>query len=409
MRDTTGINRKDDDIGLRIRATRKQQGMSVRTVAGLAGMSAGHWSNIENGNRRIDRRSTLEAMADALNVSPSDLAGTPFPPSDRASAEVRAAAGLVEGAVADIRLGDAVEVMPREWHTIAADLTRLQTELRPRADYAAQGVLLSSLIPELHAVYASDTGHRTDALRALTATYHAAAMVAKSSGLRGIAQLAADRQLTVAERLGGPQWIGHAEWVRAQTIGGGGRDRQARLAERALSTLSGETMTPEVTQSVGQLHLSAALAYAASGHEDTAWRHFEEAARLADGLATEVGQWGYMWFGLANVRIWRVALAVELGWRGKVAEVARDARPEALPSPARQAEFYADLGRALATEKRTRTEAVRLLRKAEDLAPQRIRTMPLVRETVADLVTRSLPARVSREVRGMAHRFGIAA
>lgn len=398
----------DNVIGRRLKEIRAWRGLSLRVVAELAGLSAGYLSNIEQGKRRVDRRSTLEALAAALNVAPSELAAMPFPPRDEAAAEARAAVGLVEGAVADIRLGDPVEVVARAWPEIAADLDRLNTDLRPRADYAAQGLLLPRLIEELHAIHATDTRHRTDALRGLATCYHAAAMLCSSMGVRGVAHLAADRQVTVAERLGTPEWIAHAAWVRAHMIGGIGRERQAALAVRSITAVDSEIGNPDVAQSVGQLHLTAALAYAAMGDEDQAWTHFGEAEALADRQEAEVGGFGYMWFGRTNVRIWKVALGTEFGYGGKVAEMARGTRPETLPSPARQGEFYADLGRALAQDKRTRGEAVRLLRKAEDLAPQRIRNMPFVRETVTNLVQRTQHDTVGRELRGMAYRFGLA-
>lgn len=398
---------QENTIGRRLREIRAWRGLPLSAVAGLAGMSVGHLSNIERGKRRVDKRSTLEALAAALNVAPSELAATPFPPRDDAAAEARGAVGLVEAAIADFRLGDPVEVLPRPWSEIAADLRQVGDNFK-RADYAAQGYLLPGLIEELHAVYDLDPQHRTDALRGLATCYHTAAMLCASMGVRGVGQLAADRQVTVAERLARPDWMTHAAWVRAQMMGGVGRERQAKFALRSIAAVDSEPMTPELTQSVGQLHLTAALAYASMGNEDQAWTHFGEAETLASRQDDEVGTFGHMWFGRANVRVWKVALGTEFGYGGKVAELADGARPEVLPSPARQGEFYADLGRALAQDRRTRGDAVRLLRKAEDLAPQRVRNMPFVREAVTDLMYRTQRDSVGRELRGMAYRMQVA-
>ncbi|MFL6144272.1 MAG: XRE family transcriptional regulator [Labedaea sp.] len=255
--------------------------------------------------------------------------------------------------IADLRLGDPVEVVPRPWPLISADLARLNADLRPRADYAAQGVLLPGLIEELHAVYDAAGAHRSDALRGLATCFHAAAMLARNMGNRGLAQLAADRQLTAAERLGRPEWVAHAEWVRAQVIGGVSRQRQAASVLRSLAAVADEPMTPELTQAVGQLHLSAALAYAVRGDEGSAWTHYGEAEALAERQDAEAGQFGCMWFGRTNVRIWRVALGTEFGYGGKVAELARGVRPEVLPSPVRHSAFYADVGRSGARQGHT--------------------------------------------------------
>jgi hypothetical protein len=75
--------------------------------------------------------------------------------------------------------------------------------------------------------------------------------------------------------------------------------------------------------------------------------------------------------------------------------------------PYRRVGFLADLGRGLAHEPRTRGQAVRWLRQAEDAAPQRIRNSPAVQETVAYLLNRATAAAGGRELRGMAARMGI--
>ncbi|MGH3625672.1 MAG: helix-turn-helix domain-containing protein, partial [Sciscionella sp.] len=65
----------ETSIGTNIRRIRHWRGLSLEVVAGLAGFSAGHLSRIENGKRRVDRRSTLSAIAGALRVSLVDLTG----------------------------------------------------------------------------------------------------------------------------------------------------------------------------------------------------------------------------------------------------------------------------------------------------------------------------------------------
>jgi hypothetical protein len=67
----------------------------------------------------------------------------------------------------------------------------------------------------------------------------------------------------------------------------------------------------------------------------------------------------------------------------------------------------ADVGRGLAREPRTRIEAVRWLRRAEEAAPQRIRNSAPVRETVAYLLNRARAAAGGPELRGMAARMGL--
>jgi hypothetical protein len=70
--------------------------------------------------------------------------------------------------------------------------------------------------------------------------------------------------------------------------------------------------------------------------------------------------------------------------------------------------FWADLGRGMAQERSMQDEAVEALLRAEQLAPQRIRTNPFVRETIGDLLRRRAQRdSVGRELRGMAWRMGV--
>jgi hypothetical protein len=78
-----------------------------------------------------------------------------------------------------------------------------------------------------------------------------------------------------------------------------------------------------------------------------------------------------------------------------------------LTGRSRKVQFLADVGRGLAREPKTRDDAVRWLRRAEDAGPQHIRNSPLAREAVAYLLNRARADAGSRELRGMAARMGV--
>jgi len=68
----------DDDartIGRRLRQIRYARDRSLRVVAGLAGMSKSHLFEIERGECALDRRSEIVALANVLQVAPSELTG----------------------------------------------------------------------------------------------------------------------------------------------------------------------------------------------------------------------------------------------------------------------------------------------------------------------------------------------
>ncbi len=77
MDDTANDEWDDRTIGRRLRSIRHGRRKSLRVIADLAGISAGHLSRIENGERALDRRSLTVALADALQVAPQELTGLP--------------------------------------------------------------------------------------------------------------------------------------------------------------------------------------------------------------------------------------------------------------------------------------------------------------------------------------------
>ena len=61
------------DTGIRLRALRRQRGMPLTILAGLCGVSPAYLSMVENGKRKLDRWSTIVAVANALRVPPAEL------------------------------------------------------------------------------------------------------------------------------------------------------------------------------------------------------------------------------------------------------------------------------------------------------------------------------------------------
>jgi transcriptional regulator with XRE-family HTH domain len=64
-------------IGARLRTLRRWRGKSQVELAGLAGLSPSFVSMVETGQRPLDRRSHIAALASALKVSETDLVGGP--------------------------------------------------------------------------------------------------------------------------------------------------------------------------------------------------------------------------------------------------------------------------------------------------------------------------------------------
>ncbi len=397
-------------IGGRIREIRVWRDMTLKATAELAGITESYLSRIERNERPVNSRSLLEAIAAALRVAPAELAGQVFPPAtvDPVASETQAAVIALDAALSDYRLGEPTGETARLWPAVAADLNRLNTVLRPTADYAAEGALLPGLMTELHTLYVTDPEHRVEVCKALMDCYQAAGILLKNLGVRGLPALAAFRAQQVAEELDNPAWLGLATWLRASTLGGKGRSRILAVSMQGAHELESYLDDPRAAQVYGMLHLNAALASAAMRRGGDSTDHLNEAAAMANRVSGDGRGFGNLYFGPDNVGIWRLTIAVELGEAGRAREIARLVDPSRVPSAARQAMFWADLGRGMAQQRATRDEAIRALLRAETIAPQRIRRHPFVRETIADLLRRTpRDAAIGRDLRGMAYRMGI--
>lgn len=402
------MDEREQYIGQRLREIRKWRGLSLQAVADLSGgqISVGHLSRIERGIRPVTKRATLETLAQVLRVSPEELTGTPYAPVDPMSSEAHAALAAVETALDAFDLGVAPDVTPRPWPELAAAVRDLYEGKWAEADFAAQGVVLPRLLAELHATYVQQPEHRRDALAGLIYAYRSVAGVCKFLGARALPPLAALRAQLCAEELDSPEWIGFAAFIRgfAGSLSQPHQyDQAVRAAERVQNDLNG----PKSIQVAGALHLNAALVSAARGEPDRTRDHLAEAIELAGRLPGGRENFGYLHFGPEHVPVWRVSLGIELGEGAKVAEYVR-VLPETFPGKARQAAFYADLGRGLVTERRTRERGIRALVQADKIAPQLIRNNPFVRESVTNLLTTARPDAGGRELRGLAYRMGLA-
>src|SRR5262249_2270254 len=131
----------------------------------------------------------------------------------------------------------------------------------------------------------------------------------------------------------------------------------------------------------------------------------EDRVREALALAERTGDGNAfgLWFGPTNVGAWRVWLAVEAGGGDVAAELAATVNQALLP-PSRRAQLLVDVGRGLARERNQHHEAIRMLLRAETLAPQFVHAAPAARDAIPSL----LSATGGTDLRGLARRAGVA-
>jgi hypothetical protein len=80
---------------------------------------------------------------------------------------------------------------------------------------------------------------------------------------------------------------------------------------------------------------------------------------------------------------------------------------QALPT-SRQGALLDGPWAGLLQEKRSRDEGLGAILKAEKLTPQQVRSNPFVRDAVAGLLASARREAGGRELRGLAHRIGVA-
>jgi hypothetical protein len=221
--------------------------------------------------------------------------------------------------------------------------------------------------------------------------------------------VAALRAEDAAARLGDPVAQGKAAFVRFHTAPREleAWDRSRVLAQQAASALEPHASTVPGACVLGVLTLSAALACAVLQDGSAADHWLSEATALAGRVPDDMtGNWQS--FSATNVAVWRSAIAIERGEDGgRILELADAVDERKLTAGTRRADYLADIGRGLARDKSTRTQAIQWLRRAEDVGPQRIRNSPAARDAVAFLLQRARADAGGRDLRGMAARMGV--
>jgi transcriptional regulator with XRE-family HTH domain len=399
----------DATLGERLHALRLWRGMTLAEVGGLAGLSAAYLSMAERGLRTIDRRSTISDLAAALRVSETDLTGGPHLGSDPEQSGPHAAVPALRVALSVNLIGEPAADRARPLPEVTADLEDLRGP-HGSGDYVVLGGRLPVLLNELYyhvSVPASEAGRFT-AAAALTEACAWSAAMCHDLHYSDLAQVAARSALDAARVSEDPVRVGMAQFVH---IGTAPRvwDYSLVMAERAASQLEPHARSQLGLQVLGMLTLRAALSAAVLQDGALAEHWLGEAdaiaARVDDGDPAR----NWEWFGATNVTCWRVAIAVERAESGRaVLGLAERADPEKLVIATRRAALLLDVGRALAREPGTQSEAVSWLRRAEQTAPQLIRNYAPAREAVAFLLARARSNAGGRELRGMAARMGVA-
>jgi transcriptional regulator with XRE-family HTH domain len=394
-------------LGARLRVLRRWRRLTQQELADMAELSPSFLSMVERGDRALDRRSHISALASALRVSETDLVGGPHLSADPVQAAPHTTIPTVRAALLTNTLTSPAVERARPLQELVEEMRRID---RSEYKHPVVGEKLPQLLGELHVHAAAPEDERAYrlALETLIEAFQTATFCAKDLKYGDLATVAAMRAAEVAKILDDPVTTGKANSLKVHTMPPNARDEALALAEDAANALEPHARDDHAVQVLGMLSLAAALSSTVIFNKDRAAHWLDQASSLAERVPDTPGEnWGA--FSRSNVAVWKVSLATERGDSGgTLLELARDVDEDVIaPRRGRHASFLADMGRGLARDRKTRKQAAQWLLRAESVAPHKIRNSGAVAETVAVMLRQSRDAAVGRELRGLAARLGV--
>jgi transcriptional regulator with XRE-family HTH domain len=389
-------------LGRKIAQHRRRRGLSQPELARQIDRSVAWVSQVERGVRKVDRMSVLETVAQALDVPLAELAAE-APGVAAATDEPPEATGLrlvLSGAHA-LRAMLSGQITPDP----AALRERVDAtwELTHAGRYTELTDLLRGLIPQLEtAARAVPHEERAELFELLSAAYQACSAALTKLAEPEAAWIAADRSMAAAERAEAPLLVAAGAFRLAFVFLGAKHfdqaEETARTAAEALWPLADQG-EPEAMSLWGGLTLQRAITASRTNDSEAAYAHLDRAREIAERLGEGRNDYNTE-FGPANVGLYEIAVAVELGDAGRALRAAEHVDASGL-SAERQGRMLIDVARAHA-QRRQVDEAVAVLRRGEEITPEQIRAHPLVRQLVSDLLTMQNPP--SQELRDLAQR-----
>ena len=388
-------------IGWRLRRIRDSRGKSLRVIAGLAGMSTSTLHRIEHGQRAVTL-SELVALANALEIAPSELTKLPVPaPANGHTDSTTEAVRLTLDAIDADCLGGLVLPVA----VLRDQVARIHAQRRA-CQFAEVATDLPGLIHNLHTTLATGTDHSELLDLAVYLHVHVTRL--------WLSRVAAPDDLVrrivfLAQRLARERdeitTLGVAGFGVADTLLHGGA---FELGRAVLDSLTLPPATADTAGLVCLLTVCHAHAAVLDGRPGDVAAPMDAAAELAErfGAAGDTDSLGFA-HASADVGLARMNLALEADEPDQAVSTPRDVHPERHPFPSGRAHYWMHYGRALAGLRGRRDEAVRALRTAEDIFPIKVRRDPLVRDAIATLLPGARQDAIGTELRGLAHRAGL--
>ncbi len=375
------------NVGANLRKHRRLAGLSQQDLADRADFSREYVAQIESGKRIAGKHSTILRLANALEVSPTDLTGQPYAPTSPADLERFQVVPRVRLALDDHEPDDGpLRVRPLPELELAVDRAMAA---RMDCNVPVLGENLPPALTELRHLWFT-TGDRAAAKLLVKAAF-TAALALKAAGFLDLGIRLSDLAYNVASTDGDPVSLAAARFAVAQcALTAGNRRRSTRIAETGANELDElvrrtggmpKNILNEVFAMMGALNLHAALSASGEPGGDPQ-SHLSAAAAIARRVT---GNPWRMEITPANVDVWRVAVALESDEPDLAPQLASRVNVAQLLTNQRRSRCYLDAGHGAFNAGDLPT-AVHFLTLADRAAPGDLRQRPSARAIVEHLV-----------------------
>ncbi len=312
----------DQRIGQRVRRLRLQRGLGLRACAELCGRTEEWLRQVERGEQRLDKLSTLVTLAKVLGVR--DLRLIMEERLDGLTCDIAEGGRVSHKAVPSIRQVLSAPLFPaRPVVDLSSEIGRMKRRLdvawsewhRSARPYTALGVVAPGLLRDALVLHRSAQPYERHGTWAIIAeVFQISQRFLYCVGEPDLAARAADRGMVAAEETGDPVLIGASAWMSTMAALGASQPEEAcEVARTAAECLKPALRASETALSMwGSLQLFAAIAYAKGRKTADAWRHWDLAQRAASALGP-VHHHPLTMFGEVNVGVYAVAIEVETG------------------------------------------------------------------------------------------------
>ncbi|SEU37020.1 helix-turn-helix domain-containing protein [Nonomuraea wenchangensis] len=407
---TSGSSAPARTIGQRIQHLRERRGMTREVLAGLVGKSESWLKAVEHGRRQQNPRlPILLQLAEALRVRDlSELTGDQSIP-------VRMFTGSGHPALSPVR--EALNAVPIQPGGTVQPLTSLRARLDAgwRTRHAspdhrtALGKMLPDLIRDVQlAAWMYRGEHRRTAQALLAETYGLTQMFLAYQPAPDLLWRVADRALIAAQESEDPLALACAVWFLVQAH----RDAADFDAAYEINSQGMTAIEPHLDDAPatdllamwGALSFELAFTAARTGDIGEAWRHWDEAARVADRLPDDYYQ-PWTSFSRVIMRPHAVTIAVELHQGGESARQSDHAEAVPIPSRPRRGRHLIEVARAHLLQ-RDHAAVLGTLQLAHQAAPETIRYNGYARRMTLDLCETG-PANLRPQARELADHIGL--